>query len=54
MAIYTVTATDADGNVIAISDGEMTFENADTCRAFMRREFRPEMVVISDALGYTY
>lgn len=54
MAIYTVTAFDVDGNVIAISDGEMTFENADCARAFMRSEFRPELVTISDALGYTY
>lgn len=54
MAIYTVTAFGADGNVITISDGEMTFENADCARDYMRRNFRPARVIVSDSLGYTY
>lgn len=54
MALYTVTAFDNDGNVIATSDGEMTFENADCARSFMRATFRPARVTISDSFGYDY
>jgi hypothetical protein len=54
MTIYTVTAFDADGNVIATSDGELTFDNAEFVREFLHAEYRPASVTISDALGYTY
>lgn len=51
---YSVTAYDEDGMVMAVSDGEMTFENADCARAFMRSAFRPALVTVSDEFGYDY
>lgn len=54
MMFYTVTAYDNEGNVICVSDGVMTFENADCARDYMRRNFRPEKVIVSDEFGYTY
>lgn len=54
MAFYTVTAYDSEGNVVVTSDGEMTIENANVARDFMRATFRPERVIVSDEFGYTY
>lgn len=51
---YTVIAFDEDGFAIAVSDGEMTFENAECARAFMRAEFRPARVTVTDEYGYDY
>jgi hypothetical protein len=51
--VYTVTATDSDGNTICVSAEPMNWRNANCAADFMYSEFRPAGLVITDDFGYT-